>query len=336
VAGPVDSYRSGSIGNGELGAVLVNPVEKYFEVLARNLRYAETIDLGDDAAEDQVVRPAVIAALGFARQMTLLGQEKNYAAHIAFIHDELAKIDVHAFNLSYDRCLKNFEPREQLVDMMVAFRQLLLNGEDGRLGSDPWSKISQCAGDYQVFFSGNSQTDGHTTWSQSVDFKETDVTVHADHVPLRLDPNSQYVPPSFSGSAPLIVDGVSAKPWNTSCDQARGVWTAEKAAQNYNTFAATFYPDVNAGVESGVVDRGMLYLYPSDTEAAVSDCNGTHSVLDILNFFGEGYPSGWAQASNGAIDYPGFTTSKEGRYVQSYYFGAVFTVHFTVTVQPAQ
>jgi CARDB len=336
LAAPVDSYRDGAISRGDLVNTLVNPVEKYFEQLARNLIQAETIDLGNDEAEDQVVRPAVIAALGFARQLTILGMEERYAAHIAFIQEELLKIETHSFNLSYERCVKNYQPREQLIDMMVAWRQLKLQNADGRLGADAWNKVKHCAGDYQVFFSGNSQTEGHTTWSQSVDFKKTDVSVHADNLPLRLDLGSEYVAPSYSGSGPLTLDSVSSQPWNTSCDQSRGIWKAEKGPQKYNSLGATFYPDINAGVEAGLVDRGTLYLQPSDNEAAVSDCHGVHSELDILNFFAGGYGSGWAQASHGAIDYPGFTVTKEGKYTQSYYAGAVFTVHFSVTVTPVQ
>jgi hypothetical protein len=63
---------------------------------------------------------------------------------------------------------------------------------------------------------------------------------------------------------------------------------------------------------------------------------GVHSELDALNFFAGGYGSGWAQVSHAAIDYPGFTLTKEGEYTQSYYAGAVFTVHFSVTFTPVQ
>jgi CARDB len=337
LAGPEDAYRDGAITHGDLVNILVDPVEKYFEGLARNLIQAETIDLGNDEAEDQVVRPAVIAAISFARQMTLLGMEDRYAKHIAFIQEELLKIEAHSFNLSYERCLKNQQPREQLIDMMVAWRQLTLQNAEGKLGADAWNKVKHCAGDYQLFFSGNSQTEGHTTWSQEVDFKKTGVSVHADNMPLRLDTTFQFAgAPTYRGNGPLSVDSVSSQPWNTSCDQPRGIWKAEKGPQKYNTLDATFYPDINAGVEAGLVDRGTLYLGPSDNEAAVSDCNGVHSEVDILNFFAGGYGSGWAQASHGAIDYPGFAVTKEGKYTQSYYLGAVFTVHFTVTVTPVE
>lgn len=342
-----DDTREGTSAPGER-IRMVNEDEKYFESIARSLQYAETIDLKNENLEDKIVNAAVIAAVGWIRQKEILGDGEWYQMHLQFIRDELRKIMVHQFNLSYKRCLNNFDPREQLIDMLVAFRQLTMRDAEGDLGPGVWDKINRCAGDYQLDFSGNSQSSGHTLWSQVADFSSTDVSVHATHVPLRLDQTFQYYgPPSFSGGGPdvpLSVDTVSGVPYNKSCKKGRGIYKAQKAKNDPSSIAATFYPDINVGPEVGKVDHGILIVSPSDHEAAMSQC-GSEYEYDVLNFFQEGYVRAWEQknsnsAGYGAFYYPGGRfvrdSSGDGLPAEPGESPPVFKVHFEVTVTPVE
>ena len=315
LAAPVEQYRTDGESHGVLEHSLVDPIQKFFDdVIGPQLRDASKIDLGDDAAEDAVVGPEVVAALSWARQLEILGMGDLYRNDISWIFKQLGLIEAHQFNLAYKRCRANQNPRHQLTRMISAARQIGLSSNEmgiaELLGADYWDKVTACAGDYQLTMSGTADATWKTTQFTTWWWKSTTASVQANRIPLRLDQNSKQG--DFTGGGPgtpLTVDSAKGTPWVSSCKQGpRYKISSYDQAKSY--VQAAFWPDLNMGVPNPGGLSGVAQVIPFDYENVQSLC-ADRTFTDGEQLFNQAWQA--TMSGSGAVElsvyYPGTETS---------------------------
>jgi len=139
------------------------------------------------ALEDCDAAPAILSkALGWLRQVQLLGYEKDFQPESALITETMEQALENCYNKEYDQCVIDNNVKHRTT-MLGFLRQAALLGIDGRLDQ---SKIEKCP---KMSYQASGQV-GNGTWSGVVCSLDQPFTIMA--LPPDLEMHFEFIPTS--------------------------------------------------------------------------------------------------------------------------------------------